>query len=189
MPLAGLCQKSGARRFQDGGAATQHCPKAALAPGERLFPVAEHVEVESVRVPEVAGLGSDVGDAVLPDDLLGLAVDDDDAVTQVVHDDDVAGWQLRARARDGRVSVRRSCRRIARSLCGGGVENHHAPRLPEVGHDHALRPPSGKRRTDTAYSAPVLQTTVPSRLMRVIQASRISVMRISPFEYGVTPFG
>ena len=34
-----------------------------------------------------------------------------------------------------------------------------------------------------------LQTTLPSRVMRVIHASRISETRMSPFSSGVAPFG
>src|SRR5450759_1521097 len=55
-------------------------------------PVAVYVNVETVRIKEVAGsMARLVGHAVLPDNLPRLAINDDDAMAQIVANQDITG--------------------------------------------------------------------------------------------------
>src|SRR5579884_1434440 len=56
--------------------------------------------IDAVRDPEVSRRASrDPRHAVLPDDALGLPVQDDDAMIVVVVEDDVAGWEFESQRR------------------------------------------------------------------------------------------
>ena len=82
---------SAVRCWQGVGPALQVAIASPVLLLQRRFPVTEHVDVKAVGVVQQAGgVAFFVFLAVLPDDFLGLAVDHDHAVVEVVHDQDVA---------------------------------------------------------------------------------------------------